>query len=106
GSGSGSPDGDGAEPSADFDVRPALLPMADFALPWTCAYGVARAEHRDRTGQKSTGTSAAGASPVASALGPTPSFSLVFFSISSARSGLSLRNFRAFSLPWPSWSAS
>src|SRR5204863_6518745 len=42
----------------------------------------------------------------ASRRGPTPSFSLIFFSISLARSGLSRRKFRAFSLPWPSWSPS
>src|SRR5690606_35083683 len=44
--------------------------------------------------QKSTG-----GSTTVSICGPTPSFSLIFFSISSARSGLSLRNLRAFSLP-------
>src|SRR5690606_20928763 len=38
--------------------------------------------------------------------GPMPSFSLIFFSISSAMSGLFLRKFRAFSLPWPSCSPS
>jgi hypothetical protein len=38
----------------------------------------------------------------ASRLAPTPSFSLIFFSISLARSGLSRRKFLAFSLPWPS----
>ncbi len=37
-----------------------------------------------------------------SSFGPMPSFSLSFFSISSARSGLSRRNARTFSLPWPS----
>src|SRR5215471_3554609 len=42
----------------------------------------------------------------ASRRGPTPSFSLIFFSISLARSGLSRRKFRAFSLPCPSWSPS
>ena len=54
--------------------------------------------------QKSTGTSETSAGW--STRGPTPSFSLTFFSISSARSGLSLRKLRAFSLPWPSWSPS
>ena len=54
--------------------------------------------------QKSTGTSETSAGW--STRGPTPSFSLIFFSISSARSGLSLRKLRAFSLPWPSWSPS
>ena len=42
----------------------------------------------------------------ASTCGPMPSFSLIRFSISSARSGLSRRNLRAFSLPCPSWSPS
>ena len=37
---------------------------------------------------------------------PMPSFSLIRFSISSARSGLSRRKLRTFSLPWPSWSPS
>ena len=41
-----------------------------------------------------------------STCGPTPSFSRIFFSSSLARSGLSLRNLREFSLPWPSWSPS
>src|SRR5690606_29603088 len=50
-----------------------------------------------------TVTPAAG-SAGASTLAPTPSFSLIFFSSSLARSGLSRRNARAFSLPWPSWS--
>src|SRR6478672_2873077 len=55
--------------------------------------------------QKSTGTSATGSAGL-STCGPTPSFSLIFFSSSSARSGLSRRKVRAFSLPWPSWSPS
>ena len=46
------------------------------------------------------------ASVSASRRGPTPSFSLIRFSISLARSGLSRRKLRAFSLPWPSWSPS
>ena len=54
--------------------------------------------------QNSTGTSAPSAG--ASTRGPTPSFSLIRFSNSSARSGLSFRKVRAFSLPWPSWSPS
>ena len=41
-----------------------------------------------------------------STCGPTPSFSRIFFSSSLARSGLSRRKVRAFSLPWPSWSPS
>ncbi len=57
-----------------------------------------------RHGQKLTGTSETSAGW--STRGPTPSFSLTFFSISSARSGLSLRKVRAFSLPCPSWSPS
>lgn len=36
----------------------------------------------------------------------TPSLSRIRFSISAATSGLSMRNCRAFSLPWPSWSPS
>ena len=48
----------------------------------------------------------AAARPRRRAAAPMPSFSLIFFSISSARSGLSRRNLRAFSLPWPSWSPS
>ena len=55
------------------------------------------------TGYRSTGT---GAMSSASTTAPTPSFSLMRFSISSARSGLSFRKERAFSLPWPSWSPS
>src|SRR3954466_201333 len=58
-------------------------------------------------GQKSTGTASTGSSvssPGADVAGsstraPMPSFSLTFFSISSARSGLSRRNARAFSFP-------
>ena len=50
------------------------------------------------------GSSESGASW--STCGPTPSFSRIFFSSSLARSGLSLRNLREFSLPWPSWSPS
>ncbi len=50
--------------------------------------------------QKSAGASSA----VTSA--PMPSFSLIFFSISSRTSVFSRRNLRAFSLPWPSWSPS
>ena len=42
----------------------------------------------------------------ASTVGPTPSFSRIRFSSSLARSGLSRRKARAFSLPWPSWSPS
>lgn len=58
-------------------------------------------------GQKSTSTSAAAASPAGwSRVGPMPIFSLIFFSSSLARSGLSRRKFRAFSRPWPSWSLS
>ena len=48
----------------------------------------------------------AAAAGSASRRGPTPSFSLIFFSISLARSGLSRRKVRAFSLPCPSWSPS
>ena len=55
-----------------------------------------------RAQKSTTGPASAGASSLA----PTPSFSLIFFSSSSARSGLSRRNARAFSLPWPSWSPS
>src|SRR5690606_10174092 len=63
------------------------------------------------TAAGAAGAAAAAASAPASAAGssgrtPTPSFSLIFFSISLARSGLSLRKLRAFSLPWPSWSPS
>ena len=36
----------------------------------------------------------------------SPSFSRILFSSSLARSGLSRRKLRAFSLPWPSWSPS
>jgi len=62
--------------------------------------------HRPQgSAQKSTGTSATGSAGL-STCGPMPSFSLIFFSISSARSGLSLRKLRAFSLPCPSWSPS
>lgn len=55
-------------------------------------------------GQKSTslGSAAAAAGSAtagSSTRGPTPYFSLTRFSISSARSGLSRRNARAFSLP-------
>jgi hypothetical protein len=53
--------------------------------------------------QKSTG---AGAASSASSLGPIPILSWMRFSMSLAMSGLSRRNFRAFSLPWPSWSPS
>jgi hypothetical protein len=51
-----------------------------------------------RIDQKSTGGSSGppAASPV---VWPTPSFSRIFFSISAATSGFSLRNSRAFSLP-------
>ena len=42
----------------------------------------------------------------ASTAGPMPSFSRIRFSSSLARSGLSRRKVRAFSLPWPSWSPS
>ncbi len=48
----------------------------------------------------------AAASAGLSTWGPMPSFSRIFFSISLARSGLSRRKVRAFSLPWPSWSPS
>jgi hypothetical protein len=57
--------------------------------------------------QKSTSTSAvAAASAGWSSVGPMPIFSLIFFSSSLARSGLSRKKFRAFSRPWPSWSLS
>lgn len=57
--------------------------------------------------QKSTSTSAVAASSAGwSSVGPMPIFSLIFFSSSLARSGLSRRKFRAFSRPWPSWSLS
>jgi hypothetical protein len=52
-----------------------------------------------RHGQKSMG---AGSGSSASSFAPMPSFSLMRFSISSARSGLSLRKARAFSFPCPS----
>ena len=42
----------------------------------------------------------------ASSRGPTPSFSLIFFSMPLEMSGLSRRKVRAFSLPCPSWSPS
>jgi hypothetical protein len=58
---------------------------------------------RRATTQKSTGAGS-GASSLTRA--PMPSFSLIFFSISLARSGLSRRKLRTFSLPWPSWSPS
>ena len=38
--------------------------------------------------------------------GATPTLTRILPSISSAISGLSLRNLRTFSLPWPSWSPS
>jgi len=63
---------------------------------------------RHRYGQKSTGALAFALASVrtstagASTRGPIPSFSLIFFSNSLARSGLSRRKARAFSLPWPS----
>ena len=60
-----------------------------------------------RSGQKSTGTgSGTIGAPAESTRAPMPSFSLIFFSSSSARSGLSRRKLRTFSLPCPSWSFS
>jgi len=60
-----------------------------------------------RIDQKSTSTSAVAASSAGlSTAAPMPIFSLIFFSSSLARSGLSRRKFRAFSRPWPSWSLS
>ena len=60
-----------------------------------------------RIDQKSTSTSAVAASSAGwSTVAPMPIFSLIFFSSSLARSGLSRRKFRAFSRPWPSWSLS
>src|SRR3954467_7164200 len=69
--------------------------------------GVSRSPGVAHGGQKSTGTASTGSSvssPGAIVAGsstcaPMPSFSLIFFSISSARSGLSRRNARAFSFP-------
>ena len=52
--------------------------------------------------QKSTGAGSTSIGAVTSSRAPTPSFSLIFFSISSARSGLSRRKLRTFSLPCPS----
>ncbi|MDQ1042240.1 hypothetical protein QFZ76_000476 [Streptomyces sp. V4I2] len=46
-----------------------------------------------------TGTAPVSSATAAFAGAPIPSFSRIFFSISSARSGLSLRKLRAFSLP-------
>ena len=89
--------------------RPARARRAR-ARPARPGGGLARGSSR-HTGRAAVAAPAAGA-PSAAALGsassrgPTPSFSLIFFSISLAMSGLSLRNVRAFSLPWPSWSPS
>ena len=56
-----------------------------------------------RHDQKSTGAGSGSIGvPESSTRAPMPSFSLMRFSISSARSGLSRRNVRTFSLPWPS----
>src|SRR6185436_3689763 len=60
---------------------------------------------RPLIGTRLVGAAATGSAGL-SACGPTPSFSLIFFSSSSARSGLSFRKVRAFSLPCPSWSPS
>ena len=52
--------------------------------------------------QKSTGIGTRSSSPrTTSRSVPMPSFSLILRSISTARSGLSRKNWRAFSLPWP-----
>src|SRR5690606_15386992 len=87
----------------------AALDLAALAAGAGTAAGAAGAAAGASAG--AAGAAAAAASAPASAAGssgrtPTPSFSLIFFSISLARSGLSLRKLRAFSLPWPSWSPS
>ena len=61
---------------------------------------------RARDQKSSTPIGSSDARAGLSTVGPTPSFSRIFFSSSLARSGLSLRKERAFSLPWPSWSPS
>ena len=71
------------------------------------AWGPRRRCRPQRIDQKSTSTSAVAASSAGwSSVAPMPIFSLIFFSSSLARSGLSRRKFRAFSRPWPSWSLS
>ena len=63
----------------------------------------ALARRHERCGhddQKSTGAGSGWiGAPASSNWAPMPSFSLIFFSISSARSGLSRRKLRTFSLP-------
>jgi len=58
-----------------------------------------------RNSSSARGASASGAACSAAYL-PTPRVRRIFSSISAARSGLSLRNWREFSLPCPSWSPS
>ena len=67
-----------------------------------CRRATAAAQKSIPVGSTGTAASSAGASTV----GPTPSFSRICFSSSLARSGLSRRKVREFSLPWPSWSPS
>ncbi len=62
----------------------------------------ARHPHRMRGVGPASGQKSAGTSSLAVTSAPMPSFSLIFFSISSRTSVLSSRNLRAFSLPWPS----
>ena len=66
------------------------------------AAGAGRRRHRSEVDVGRLGRRPRARRPCA----PTPNFSLIFFSSSSARSGLSRRKARAFSLPWPSWSPS
>src|SRR3546814_5027872 len=86
----------------DHPVRggrhPGVHPGSDVTLPLGSGGG-----HRQKS--MFVGSSAS-ASAGSATDGPTPSFSRIFFYSSLARSGLSLRNVRAFSLPCPSWSPS
>src|SRR5690606_7654973 len=90
--------------------RPGINAGAHVTTPPIALLGLAlRSCHRlDRPAQKSSTPmgSSESSSAGASTFGPTPSFSRIFFSISLARSGLSLRKVREFSLPCPSWSPS
>ena len=82
----------------------AVGPAASCSPVARCGGGVGPTKFGAATiDQKSTG---AGTGSSRSMRAPTPSFSLMRFSISLATSGFSRRNVRTFSLPWPSCSPS
>ena len=88
---SGSPGGPSLRRPA---CRRATGPGGRCGRPFGSAHAAAAA-----AAQKSTGAGTTSIGAPSSTWAPMPSFSLIFFSISSARSGLSRRKLRTFSLP-------